>query len=43
MEVAIGPYAETDVIHFMVRSLALMQDSVLQKWPSATMQCAVLQ
>jgi hypothetical protein len=42
MEVAIGHCAETDVIHFTVRSPALMHDSVLQRWPSVTMQCAVL-
>jgi len=43
MEVAIGHYAETDVIHFMVHSPAVMHDSVLQRWQSVTMQCTVLQ
>jgi len=42
MEVAIGHYAEIDVIHFTVRSSALMHDSVLQRWLSVTMQCTVL-
>jgi hypothetical protein len=42
MEMAIGHYAEIDVIHFTVRSPALMQNSVLQRWLSVTMQCAVL-
>jgi len=42
MEVATSHYAETDVIHFKVHSPALMQDSVLQRWPSDTMHCAVL-